>query len=89
MRLEREGGSLWLSLTGREKVISVAVSPYMGRGEQDRRARVGVGRLAGLLLDYLLLTIQHHLVEGEGQRFATGVGTGLIGARLDSQLREL
>jgi hypothetical protein len=49
----------------------------------------GIGHLADLLLDCLLLTIQHHLVEGMGQRFATGVGAGLIGARLDSRLREL
>ena len=78
--------------------VSVGVGPSLRLSEVVQRLSRcsrnlalcgGVGRLADLLLDYLLLTIQHHLVEGVGQRFATGVGAGLIGARLDSRLREL
>jgi hypothetical protein len=55
----------------------------------EKRTARRISRLAHLLLEYLLLAIQHHLVEGVGQRFAAGVGAGAIGARLDSGLREL
>jgi hypothetical protein len=45
--------------------------------------------LAELFLESLPFAIQHHLVEGVGQRLAAGVGARLIGAGLDSGLRQL
>jgi tetratricopeptide (TPR) repeat protein len=45
--------------------------------------------LAELFLESLPFAIQHHLVEGVGQRLAAGVGARFIGAGLDSGLRQL
>src|SRR5205823_1884620 len=54
-----------------------------------RFMRIRLCGLWNMLLESLLFAIQHHLVEGVGQRLAMGVGAWFISTGLDSGLREL
>src|SRR3954447_12785256 len=72
--------------------LPISVVACRNKGERGLR-RVSeqfqqMETLAGPFLERLLFPLENHLVEGVGQRLATRVGTGFVGTRFDSGLRE-